>query len=77
MKKLKFKIGNTVTTDPSCDEEIKGFYWLDDWRNKPMTIKSVPTNEYQGYYVKENGYLWDKDWLIKLEEFITEEEFMV
>lgn len=76
--KMNFEIDDIAIINPIFDEEMKKVFhtWWDDWKNKPMTINKVG---YGGVSVKENGYLWDKDWLIKIpqDEFIKEEEFMV
>lgn len=74
----KFKIGDKVTTNPSCDEKI---YWWDKYKGSIMTItKEIEVNSEIHYHVKENGVLWAYYHLVPYKSFdfhIDDNEFKI
>jgi hypothetical protein len=79
----EFKVGDKITTNPEWDEYFRDSTWWQLNKNKPMTIEPMTIRKIiiiRGdivYEVHENDFRWRKDWMIKVEDFIKESEFLI
>lgn len=72
----EFKIGDRIITNPEFDKEFRFNVWWNQNKDRPMTIKGFGKKT-NSLFVNENIFGWQTDWVLKIEEFFSEEEFEI
>lgn len=72
-----FKIGDTITTNLSFNEQRKYSSWWNCHKGEFMTIRWVDGIFNEWCLVNENGFYWKLEEMLLKEDFLKEEEFEI